>query len=66
MSHSATILGGIAGTDLTTAERDFFREADPWGFILFGRNVESPDQLRRLTAQLREAVGRDEIGRAHV
>lgn len=61
MSHSATILGGIAGTDLTTAERDFFREADPWGFILFGRNVESPDQLRRLTAQLREAVGRDAL-----
>ncbi|MBK4216441.1 glycoside hydrolase family 3 protein [Paracoccus caeni] len=61
MSHSATILGGITGTELTTAERDFFRAADPWGFILFGRNVESPDQLRRLTADLREAVGRDAL-----
>lgn len=55
----ATILGGIAGPDLTPAERDFFRAADPWGFILFGRNIDTPQQLRRLTAALREAVGRD-------
>ncbi|WP_411956947.1 beta-N-acetylhexosaminidase [Paracoccus homiensis] len=61
MSHGATILGGIAGTSLTPAERDFFRAADPWGFILFGRNVESPDQLRRLTGELRDAVGRDAV-----
>lgn len=52
---------GLLGTELTAAERDFFRSADPWGFILFARNVESPDQLRRLTGDLREAVGRDAI-----
>ena len=40
---SATILGGIAGTTLTADERAFFRAADPWAFILFGRNVDSPD-----------------------
>ncbi|WP_287882639.1 MULTISPECIES: beta-N-acetylhexosaminidase [Paracoccus] len=56
---SATILGGIAGPDLSRAERDFFRAADPWGFILFARNVDAPDRLRRLTAELREAVGCD-------
>ncbi|WP_062560804.1 beta-N-acetylhexosaminidase [Paracoccus aminovorans] len=56
---SATILGGIAGPDLDRAERDFFRAADPWGFILFGRNIDTPERLRRLTADLREAVGRD-------
>lgn len=61
MAQNATILGGIAGTELTTAERDFFRSADPWGFILFGRNVDSPDQLRRLTGDLRNAVGRDAV-----
>ncbi|MCF3973756.1 glycoside hydrolase family 3 N-terminal domain-containing protein [Paracoccus salsus] len=61
MAHSATILGGIAGTDLSSAERDFFRAADPWGFILFGRNVESPEQLTRLTGDLREAVGREAV-----
>nr|WP_111299779.1 beta-N-acetylhexosaminidase [Paracoccus saliphilus] len=61
MSHGATILGGIAGLSLTADEAAFFRDADPWGFILFGRNVGSPDQLRRLTGQLREAVGRDAV-----
>ncbi|WP_374298442.1 beta-N-acetylhexosaminidase [Paracoccus sp. (in: a-proteobacteria)] len=61
MACNATILGGIAGTELSAAERDFFRAADPWGFILFGRNVESPDQLRRLTGDLRDAVGRDAV-----
>jgi len=29
----------------------------PWGFILFARNIDAPDQLRRLTGDLREAVG---------
>lgn len=61
MAANATILGGIAGTVLSKAERDFFRSADPWGFILFGRNVESPRQLRRLTGDLRDAVGRDAV-----
>lgn len=61
MACNATILGGIAGTELTAAERDFFRSADPWGFILFGRNVDTPDQLRRLTGDLRDAVGRDAV-----
>ncbi|WP_444666098.1 glycoside hydrolase family 3 N-terminal domain-containing protein [Cereibacter changlensis] len=50
---------GCAGPVLLPEEHAFFREADPFGFILFGRNVETPDQLRRLTAELREAVGRD-------
>lgn len=50
---------GCAGPDLLPEERAFFREADPFGFILFARNVETPDQLRRLTSGLREAVGRD-------
>jgi beta-N-acetylhexosaminidase len=52
----ATIFG-CAGTVLEPSERAFFREADPFGFILFARNVEDPDQLRRLTASLRDAVG---------
>jgi beta-N-acetylhexosaminidase len=58
MSAAATILG-CAGPVLGREERAFFRAADPWGFILFARNVETPAQLRRLTADLREAVGRD-------
>ncbi|WBU54622.1 glycoside hydrolase family 3 N-terminal domain-containing protein [Paracoccus sp. SCSIO 75233] len=52
---------GLLGTKLTKAERDFFRSADPWGFILFARNIETPDQIRRLTGDLRDAVGRDAV-----
>ncbi|WP_339107692.1 glycoside hydrolase family 3 protein [Thioclava sp. GXIMD4216] len=55
---SATILG-LSGLTLTARERAFFRAVQPWGFILFARNIDTPEQLRRLTADLREAVGRD-------
>ncbi len=50
---------GCDGLTLLPAEAAFFRDADPWGFILFARNVDSPDQVRRLTGDLRAAVGRD-------
>ncbi len=53
------VIFGVAGTELLVAERAFFAESDPWGFILFARNVESPAQLARLTADLRDAAGRD-------
>lgn len=55
---NATILGP-AGLRVTEWERDFFRDADPLGFILFARNVDTPDQLRRLTSDLRDVVGRN-------
>lgn len=58
--HGATILG-VEGLVLSPDERAFLRDADPWGFILFARNVADPDQLRRLTGDLREAVGRDAL-----
>lgn len=57
MSARAVIFG-CEGVALTARERDFFREADPWGFIVFRRNVETPAQLAALTAAMREAVGR--------
>ncbi|MEM7269340.1 MAG: glycoside hydrolase family 3 N-terminal domain-containing protein, partial [Pseudomonadota bacterium] len=50
---------GCSGPELTAREAAFFAEAQPWGFILFARNVEDPDQLRRLTSDLRASVGRD-------
>jgi len=58
VSVLAVILG-LSGPKLTAAERVFFRDANPWGFILFSRNIESPEQVSRLTRDLREAVGRD-------
>ncbi len=58
MARGATILGCL-GPRLSAEERAFFRQADPWGFILFARNLETPDQIARLTADLRDSVGRD-------
>lgn len=50
---------GCAGPELLDTERAFFREADPFGFILFARNIETPEQVSRLTSSLRETVGRE-------
>jgi beta-N-acetylhexosaminidase len=56
---ACAFITGIEGPVLAPAERAFLRAADPWGFILFKRNVEQPSQVQRLVAELREAVGRD-------
>lgn len=58
MSVSAAIFG-LSGLELSPDEKAFFRDADPWGFIVFARNIEGPRQLSRLTNSLRDCVGRD-------
>ena len=52
---------GLSGLVLSADERAFFREADPAGYIIFGRNVESREQLRALTDALREIHGRERL-----
>ncbi|WP_166042583.1 beta-N-acetylhexosaminidase [Sphingosinicella sp. YJ22] len=52
---------GLSGLTLTDDERALFRAAQPAGFILFGRNVADPEQLRALTDALRAAAGRDDL-----
>ena len=54
------VIFGCSGPALTEAERDFFRAADPLGFILFARNCKTPGQVRTLTGTLRDCVGRDQ------
>ena len=54
---TACILG-CAGPRLSAAERAFFRAVQPWGFIVFKRNIEAPDQLRGLVQELRACVDR--------
>lgn len=49
---------GIAGQTLTKEERELFRAFPPLGFILFKRNIETPEQVKALTASLRELTGR--------
>lgn len=53
----AAAIFGCSGTSLTAAERAFFSEVRPWGFILFKRNVETPDQVRALVDALRACTG---------
>lgn len=48
---------GCSGHRLTEAEKAFFADVRPWGFILFRRNVDSPDQMRALTDELRDCIG---------
>ncbi len=53
----ATILDAT-GLRLTDDEKALFRDVNPFGFILFGRNIDTPDQVRALCNDLREAVDR--------
>ena len=48
---------GLAGLVLSAEENAFFREVQPWGFILFARNIADPAQVRALVSSLRETVG---------
>lgn len=58
MTFGATILDA-EGLRLSKDEARFFRDADPFGFILFARNIESEDQVYALCSDMRDAVGRD-------
>jgi beta-N-acetylhexosaminidase len=55
VSFAAAIFG-CSGPVLTAEERAFFQVVRPWGFILFRRNIESPDQVRALTEALRGSI----------
>ena len=50
---------GLAGPDLLPAERAFLAETRPAGIILFARNCQSHDQIRRLVDDARDAIGSD-------
>ena len=52
---------GFSGLTLTADERAFFRDSDPAGYILFGRNIETMEQVRALTDDLRSIHGRDRL-----
>lgn len=51
---------GMPGYDLSTDEIAFFRETNPFGLFLFKRNLDNPEQIKRLVHQFKEAVGRDD------
>jgi beta-N-acetylhexosaminidase len=50
---------GIPGTRLNRRTRSLLNEVQPGGVVIFGRNVESAEQVALLTAQIRDAVDHD-------
>ena len=58
MRRPRAVIFGCAGPELSAEERAFFRDADPLGFILFARNVDTPECTRRLVDELRSSVAR--------
>lgn len=60
MSYGATILDA-QGLRLSAEEKALFRDVKPFGFILFARNIDTPDQIRALCDDFREAAGHDAL-----
>jgi beta-N-acetylhexosaminidase len=60
MAFAAAIFG-LQGTEVSPEEAAFFSEINPYGYILFQRNCESPAQVKRLTDSLRDISGRDHL-----
>lgn len=52
------IIVDCTGEALTPEERALYRDQNPYGFILFGRHIKSPSQVRALVAELWDSVGR--------
>ncbi len=52
------VIFGMSALQLTIEEKSFFAEADPAGYIIFGRNIENRSQLRALTDSIRDLHGR--------
>lgn len=55
------LIVGVAGTQLSRDEAQFLKDARPAGFILFARNIEDHPQVRTLIADVRAAVGADDL-----
>ena len=50
---------GLAGLEISANERAFLREAEPWGLIIFKRNIDTPAQVSALISSFRDMVGRE-------
>jgi beta-N-acetylhexosaminidase len=54
--HIKPLVFGVEGKTLSRQEVELFSQHNPLGFILFARNIESPEQVKKLTMQLRSTV----------
>ncbi len=48
---------GLAGIEVSANERAFLREAQPWGLIIFKRNVKTPEQVQEFVRAFRDTIG---------
>jgi beta-N-acetylhexosaminidase len=55
---NSSFITGLSGLELTQDERAFLREADPWGLILFKRNISDQSQVTKLVKEFKSAIGR--------
>ncbi len=58
---SKNLIVGCSGTELSKKEKALFTKLQPWGIILFSRNISSPEQTVRLIDDIKHALGRDEL-----
>ncbi len=56
LQRAKSFICGVAGTVLTAAERAFLVAEQPYGVILFARNIESPAQVRALVTEIRSLL----------
>ncbi|MEP3474776.1 MAG: beta-N-acetylhexosaminidase [Hyphomicrobiales bacterium] len=59
--NRAAFISGVEGLSLLEHEKDFFSKSRPLGLILFARNIESEDQIKRLIGDVKNAVGAEEF-----
>lgn len=57
MSKNNAVIFGFSGLELTKEEISFFKKAKPEGFILFKRNIDSKEQVKKLVVSLKEIAG---------
>ena len=55
------VIFGCLGKSLTDWEKKFFSEIQPYGFIVFARNFDNPEQVRRLTDEMKNCVDAENI-----
>ncbi|HLP66495.1 MAG TPA: beta-N-acetylhexosaminidase [Rhizobium sp.] len=56
MSTNKAMILGCSGLKLTADEKAFYRDEQPWGFIVFARNLSEPSQIGDLVAEMRDTV----------
>ena len=61
MTDFSPAIFGLQGLTLSEEEAAFFDDVRPWGIILFARNIDSRDQLRALTDNLRDKSGNSHL-----